>query len=248
MKIIVKICALFMLFLLPHLFFGQVSMEKKYFNQKGEKSDSIDAATIQYWLFSDSLKKSGTIRTIDVLGNLISDIEYGNMSNFLKEGKSVYYYEDGKIKAIENYSNGKLEGSLISYYENGSQIRDDVFENGVLISGKCYTTSGADTAYFDYQKAAEYKGGDIAMNAFLIRNINYPKKAMEKKIAGTVYLNFIVEKNGTVSDIVVLNKVNELLKTEAVRVVKLMKDWEPAILEGKPVRVRYTLPITFKLR
>ena len=93
----------------------------------------------------------------------------------------------------------------------------------------------------------KYPGGFDKMYAFMGENIKYPKKAQVEGIAGTVYITFVVEKDGSVTGINVLRGVEESLDKEAIRVIKLMPKWEPGTQRGKPVRVQYNLPIKFTL-
>lgn len=121
--------------------------------------------------------------------------------------------------------------------------------------------------------APQYPGGVQELIRFLSSNIKYPVLAEKYGVEGRVLVNFFVETNGTVSGMKVLKtefkdrlsdkkfskysetdklsmreKAEELLKEEALRVVKKMENWEPALRRGEKVRVRYTLPISFKLR
>lgn len=93
----------------------------------------------------------------------------------------------------------------------------------------------------------EYPGGPDAMQTFIKENIIYPELAKARKEKGTVYIQFVVNADGSISNVIVLTGVSELLDAEAVRVVKLMPNWAPAELEGKPVAVKYILPINFRL-
>ena len=94
----------------------------------------------------------------------------------------------------------------------------------------------------------EYIGGQAAMIEFLTQNIVYPKAEREKGIQGTVYVTFIVETNGNLSNVKVIRGVNKALDTEAVRVVNLMsKRWKAGTFKGKPVRVQFNLPIKYAL-
>ncbi|PID95115.1 MAG: hypothetical protein CSA95_01135 [Bacteroidetes bacterium] len=92
-----------------------------------------------------------------------------------------------------------------------------------------------------------YKGGDKARIQFLIDNLRYPKDAVKDSIQGVVFVQFIVEKDGTMSNFHILKGVSESLDKEALRVVRKMPAWIPGKHEGKPVRVKYNLPIRFTL-
>ena len=93
----------------------------------------------------------------------------------------------------------------------------------------------------------QYPGGQIAMLKYIMENIKYPKQIMEEGIQGRVTVSFIVEKDGRVSNVRLLRSVQPLLDKEAVRVVKSMPKWTPGKQNGKPVRVRFNLPVMFKL-
>jgi TonB family protein len=94
----------------------------------------------------------------------------------------------------------------------------------------------------------EYPGGEEALFSFIGKNINYPEQAKKEGIQGRVYVSFIVEKNGKVSNVEVLKGIGNGCDAESLRVVKSMPNWKPGIDEnGKPVRVKYNLPIKFAL-
>ena len=97
------------------------------------------------------------------------------------------------------------------------------------------------------EEMPKYAGGFDKMYEFLGENIKYPQKAKEEGISGTVYISFVVEKDGKPTNFKVLRGVNEELDAEALRVMKLMPNWEPGKQDGKAVRVQYNLPIKFVL-
>lgn len=93
-----------------------------------------------------------------------------------------------------------------------------------------------------------FQGGDLNnFRTWVQTRLKYPTLAAEKDIQGTVYLTFIVEKNGSVSNVTIARGAHELLDNESARVVNSAPKWEPGKQRGKFVRVKYTLPITFKL-
>ena len=93
----------------------------------------------------------------------------------------------------------------------------------------------------------QFPGGQIAMLQYLMKNIKYPEQAMKKGIQGRVAVSFIVEKDGSISNVRPVHSVHSLLDKEAVRVVESMPKWTPGKQNGKPVRVRFNLPVMFKL-
>ncbi len=104
-----------------------------------------------------------------------------------------------------------------------------------------------DSIYQIAEVMPEFPGGMEKMMVYLSKNIKYPEEAKEKGISGRVFLSFVVEKDGSVTDVKVMRSVNPLVDDEAVRVVQAMPKWKPGLQKGKPVRVSYLLPITFKL-
>jgi protein TonB len=83
---------------------------------------------------------------------------------------------------------------------------------------------------------------------WLGENISYPAAASEEGVEGRVTVQFIVEKDGTVSNVIVVRGKHPALDAEAVRVVKKMPKWTPGRNNGQPVRVTYNLPVTFRLQ
>ena len=97
------------------------------------------------------------------------------------------------------------------------------------------------------EKMAEYPGGINAMMSFLQKTLKYPKDCEKAGIEGRVILRFVVNEDGALTNLEPLKSPDERLTTEAKRVVSLMPKWTPAMNKGKVVKMRYTLPITFRL-
>lgn len=97
------------------------------------------------------------------------------------------------------------------------------------------------------EEAPSYPGGDESRIRFLQENIKYPQMARESGIQGTVYVTFVVEKNGSVTDVKVLRGIGGGCDEEAIRVIQAMPPWNPGKQRGKPVRVQFNMPIKFTL-
>lgn len=89
----------------------------------------------------------------------------------------------------------------------------------------------------------KFPGGEAAFGKFIQKYYKYPQAATEQGISGKVYTQFVVEKDGSLTDIKVVRDLGMGTGAEAVRVLKKMPKWEPGIQNGRPVRVAYTLPI-----
>jgi TonB family protein len=92
-----------------------------------------------------------------------------------------------------------------------------------------------------------FPGGIQEMNIFLKKNLQYPVNALENQIEGTLYVSFIVEEDGKVSNIFLVRGLGSDFDKEALRVMKLMPAWTPGYKDGKPVKVQISLPIKFQL-
>ena len=108
-------------------------------------------------------------------------------------------------------------------------------------------SDNSDVVFTVVENEAEFPGGLEAMNRFLAENIKYPTLAKQKNIEGKVIISFIVEKNGTLTDIRTIKDIGEGCGDEGVRIVKLMPKWKPAKQKGQPVRQQFLLPISFVL-
>ena len=96
------------------------------------------------------------------------------------------------------------------------------------------------------EQMPQFPGGDAALMKFLQSHINYPPMAAENNVQGKVILQFVVEKDGKVGEVKVARSVDKDLDREAIRVVKTLPRFTPGRQNGQPVRVWYTLPVTFK--
>lgn len=105
-----------------------------------------------------------------------------------------------------------------------------------------------DVIFMVVEKMPEYPGGDSELFKFLSQNIKYPVAAQKAGIQGRVICQFIVEKDGTISNVKVVRSVDANLDAEAVRVINAMPNWQPGEQKGQKVNVEYTLPINFRLQ
>ena len=97
------------------------------------------------------------------------------------------------------------------------------------------------------EQQPSFTGGQEGYTRFLLENIKYPEDAIKKAVTGTVYITFIIEKDGSVTEVKVLRGIGSGCDEEALRVVKMMPKWNPGKQKGEPVAVQFNLPIKFKL-
>jgi TonB family protein len=106
----------------------------------------------------------------------------------------------------------------------------------------------ADSVYVQVDEMPIFKGGDAALLSYIATNTKYPEEAKLKNITGKVIVRFVVGKDGSVSQVGIVEGVDPLIDAEAVRVVSTLPKFEkPALVKGVAVSVNYMVPITFRL-
>ncbi len=161
---------------------------------------------------------ASTIDHVEVLKDKSSTELYG------EEGKNGVILITTKVKAVV------IDLPMAEVNDNGEN-------NDATVSG-----------VFDVvEKMPEYPGGIEEMMKYLSMNVRYPEAAFKVGAQGRVLVQFIIEEDGSISNVSVLQKVNDDLDAEAIRVVKTMPKWTPGMQDGKTVRVKYALPISFCL-
>ena len=109
------------------------------------------------------------------------------------------------------------------------------------------TTTVNDTVYVVVEVSPEFPGGMEALYKYLVDNIRYPEQAKKDSVQGMVFVRFVVEADGSISNAEVLRGIGGGCDEEALRVVNAMPKWQPGKMQDKPVRVQFNLPITFTL-
>lgn len=128
---------------------------------------------------------------------------------------------------------------VLSFSSNAQQLPDSVSNNLSDVEGEVHSK---------VEQMPEYPGGQGVLLEY-IGSISYPRKAKKNEIEGTIYIEFIVNKEGEVVDVVPVEgtETGTILDTAAVDHIREMKDWKPGYQDGEPVKVRYVVPINFEL-
>jgi TonB family protein len=264
--------SIFILFLLLTgiSFTGFSQIDTVFLNKSGQKCSRIDAKSyriftpdsmgfvMHQYRMNDSLKITGHYKTIAPnevrdgqfveymeSGEVMEEIVYVNGS---KSGVNTRYYPGKKPWFIGEFAAGLQIGEHRWFNEDGSKHRIEKYSNGKLIDGFCYTKSGVDTSYFPEEELAEFPGKQEALYKFIAKNVKYPKECIENEIEGRVFVKFVINQQGKITDCQIIRSVHPLLDAEALRVVNSMPLWRPAMMEGKPVKIEFNLPINFKLQ
>jgi TonB family protein len=172
--------------------------------------------------------------------------EYSYVRDLLN-GDAVTYYENGNIQEKATFVKNLKEGLSMEYMDDGTLVVTKKYEHGVMVSEKYPFRLVTDSTNFDSDIVKNkdlilphFPNGDDAMTKFIDKNLVYPSEAKKQEIHGEVITQFVVEADGRLTDIQVIQSVHPLLDNEAVRVAKLMPKWVPALKKGKPVKVKFT--------
>lgn len=127
------------------------------------------------------------------------------------------------------------------------EIRIDEAVGKAEITQKVVEESNEIVSFAAVEKLPKFPGGDEAFGRYLGKAINYPPVAKENNVQGRVTVSFVVERDGSLTDIKVIRDIGSGCGAEAIRVLQKSPKWSPGIQNGKPVRVAYTMPINFTL-
>ena len=185
---------------------------------------------------------------IQDLGKVVFDVEFEeDVENTFREKKApppafippplelTIVADDQDIEEVEIADTDSDEDTEIEYFE---EQEEEMTDEPFLIVEDMPRFSGC---------GAEAKCTDEKMIRFIAKNIKYPPIAKENNITGKVYISFVVSKTGKVTNVEVVRSVDKYLDAEAVRVIKLMPNFKPGKQRGKPVNVKYNIPINFTL-
>jgi protein TonB len=258
-------------FNLSFLTFSQ-HIERKFVDKNFISTDSASANFTLLIKRDAAFMDQGVVKTLDMNGNLLQSSEYSSISQNMLDGESItyylnstqkrsvktyennnetglfeFYYNDGSLQAKGKKRNGLLTDSLISFYPNGSRKRSEIYLNGVLISGNCFDSLGVTISNFPLETEAEFPGGNEGLMAFIQNNLVYPSDAIELNLSGKVYVRFVVDSLGNVSNIDIEKGVSPSIDQEVMRVIKLMPRWNPETFDGESVPAIFRLPVNFEL-
>lgn len=192
--------------------------------------------------------------------NYVNDTLHGVSYTYHRDGaaESEIEYKTGKIKAEKRwFPDGQLhyeyqrndqlqlQGEVVSYYHNGQLLRQDKYENGKLISGKCYDKEGNEIAHFPFMQPPRFSDDEVAWPAYLKEHLEYPRKARRKNITGEVVVQFTVEKDGSIADISIVHSDNEMFNEPALELLHNSPKWLPAQRDFTKYEKEITLSLPF---
>ena len=141
-------------------------------------------------------------------------------------------------------SNGIIFINTKEYVKNGKK---EIVSVNVKAKEPAEEIDTDNDAFNVVEQMPQFPGGEIELMKFLSENVKYPEAAEETGTQGRVIVQFIVEADGSITNVKVLKNVSDEIDAEAVRVINAMPKWKPGMQKGQPVRVKYTIPVTFRL-
>lgn len=218
-------------------FYKFLSNEIKYpeaAKQKGIQGNSIINFSVKRGRITDVAIESE-------LGEGCDDEVINNISAF-----DDYFGKDGNYSLKVSF---KLQGSNAPFKNEEATTPDDftALPSMQVTALDEPTASDKVFSFVSLSSPPTYPGGMLNFYNFLSKNIKYPILAAENDIEGNVFVSFTVEKDGSLTDIKVDRKLGYGTDEEAVRVLKLTKKWNPGLVDGRAVRVKYNIPIRFAL-
>ncbi len=202
------------------------------------------------YIEEDPIEKKAGIKSLDAKFRLIYQVDsLGKV--FVQDGNGRLIEETkfGKDVLIEegDYKDGYKDGVWIGKYRSGQSSYTETYNLRKLVSG--VNTVGDQTyEYTDFGSPPQFKGGINEFYKYLSRSIKYPTDAYKSRIGGSVFVSFVVEKDGKVADVKIDKPVYPSIDEEALRVMTASPKWMPGTQRGLPVRVKYNIPIKFNLR
>ncbi len=189
------------------------------FIMKGKVFDGEDKSAIVGAVVTIQGSKKGSVTDRD--GNFSLEVSVGDRIEVMYVGYDTYTIGVSKAYA-------KDRTYMIALYKEGTSPNKDIYDQ--------------------VETMPEFPGGVGKLMEYVAMNVRYPKDAEEKNIQGRVIATFIVEKDGSITSAKIVRSIDPALDAEALRVINGMPNWKPGTQKGEPVRVKCTIPISFRLQ
>ena len=189
------------------------------FVMKGKVFDGEDKSAIVGAVVTIQGSKKGSVTDRD--GNFSLEVSVGDRIEVMYVGYDTYTIGVSKAYA-------KDRTYMIALYKEGTSPNKDIYDQ--------------------VETMPEFPGGVEKLMEYVAMNVRYPKEAEDKCLQGRVIATFIVEKDGSITSAKIVRSIDPALDAEALRVINGMPNWKPGTQKGEPVRVKYTIPISFRLQ
>lgn len=163
--------------------------------------------------------------------------------------------DDGKFSVTDYFKTGEVQmtgtfkslspqvkdGEFVWYHKNGKKQTVTIFQDNATISTKSWDEEGVEVI----NVPPEFPGGMQELYKYIGSNFRYPKGLTPKPV-GKINLSFVIDTDGSITDIVIVESLHQLLDAEAVKVLLRAPRWKPGTQNGRPVRVKYNIPLSMR--
>jgi periplasmic protein TonB len=193
--------------------------------------------------------------TYNMAGPIVVSEQFKDEEGKQMHGRVIQYHRNGYIDSTGKIINGRHDGDWYFYNDSGKVIYRKSYEAGKLANTRDYLKEQANkvpgdtaTTFTIVEIESEFKGGINQWIKYMQKNLVYPERAIQLKKQGSVMVQFIVDKDGSVSDVEVFKSVEFSLDREALRMIRQSPKWQPALQNGKPVKSYKRQPIGFRMQ
>ena len=226
------------------LFLGLQLQKMVEANKTVENTQAVELSSLEQKKKEAKVEKKEIIKTEPekVVEKVKSSVKF--TAPVIKKDSEVK--EEDEIKLEEVEKSHKAIGSFT--VEGNDEVGGEVLKAKDDIKAPEPPKHEENKIFTVVEQMPMYPGGDAALMQYLSSNIHYPAVAAENGVQGRVVVGFVVERDGSITDVNVMRSVDPSLDREAVRVVKNMPRWTPGKQNGSAVRVKYQVPVTFRLQ
>ena len=226
------------------LFLGLQLQKMVEANKTVENTQAVEISSLEQKKKEAKVEKKEIIKTEPekVVEKVKSSVKF--TAPVIKKDSEVK--EEDEIKLEEVEKSNKAIGSFT--VEGNDEVGGEVLKAKDEIKAPEPPKHEENKIFTVVEQMPMYPGGDAALMQYLSSNIHYPAVAAENGVQGRVVVGFVVERDGSITDVNVMRSVDPSLDREAVRVVKNMPRWTPGKQNGSAVRVKYQVPVTFRLQ
>lgn len=188
---------------------------------------------------------------IERIDNMSLKMTYGTENKEPTHTYKITYINKGSYKYSISITDLPIEKICWAKYVKQKTLENDYAEyssNDYIVSKSVNNHKDMDKVFDVVEEMPQFPGGSSAMFEYLATSIKYPEVAEENGVQGRVICTFVVGSDGAITDIKVYKSVDPSLDKEAVRVIRCMPKWIPGKQDGVPVKVKYTVPVTFRLQ
>ena len=226
------------------LFLGLQLQKMVEANKTVENTQAVELSSLEQKKKEAKVEKKEIIKTEPekVVEKVKSSVKF--TAPVIKKDSEVK--EEDEIKLEEVEKSNKAIGSFT--VEGNDEVGGEVLKAKDDIKAPEPPKHEENKIFTVVEQMPMYPGGDAALMQYLSSNIHYPAVAAENGVQGRVVVGFVVERDGSITDVNVMRSVDPSLDREAVRVGKNMPRWTPGKQNGSAVRVKYQVPVTFRLQ